>query len=217
MPKSKNRKSFPGSKRSGVRRNNIVRVSRPPQIKSIPILSHKFRYAGFSNAGLSLSVSPNDVLGAMGTMATAANTVRSIFSSFRIIQVEIWGNFGNNSLINAESTISINWNAPSTVFPANVEVSDSSLSTAYTPYLRAKPPRGSQAAFWQDSSASTMFNVTASYGCIVDVTVLACMSDQQSTVVFTTASTATVGTEYWLALDGNSTNILLPQSLLTIA
>jgi hypothetical protein len=185
-------------------------------IKSNVCVRHKYRFFNGTASG-SYIISNNSILGAAGVMCTVANsTCVSIFSSFRIRSVDVWAaaqTAANNTAVN---TIAINWNG-GPVFVTNEELSDTSISPDYPPYLHAVPPKNSNAAFWQTASSGGIFTLTLCDQAIIDLDVDLIMSDQQDTYTITGFTTASLGSQYYLALDGRASNLLVPQSLSTTA
>jgi hypothetical protein len=211
MPKRRKR-NHGSSSRSKQHTTTISpgRSIKPPQISSNVHYRHKYRFAaGTSGSGL-YNITNNDILLAMGGLCTVANsTITAICASFKIRSVEVWGTVGA-----APATVSINWNG-SPVFVANLEKSDTSVSPAYPPYIRAHPPPNSNAKFWQTAGTGVIFALTVVNSSIIDLDVEGVWSDQQDVDTVTGVSTATLGAQYFLALDGAASNQLVPQSLST--
>lgn len=156
------------------------------------------------------NISNNDVLLAAGGICTSANsTITAIFASFRVRSIEMWGAVGA-----APATISVNWNG-TPVFVSNSESSDTSVSPSYPPYVHAVPPTQSNAHFWQTASTNTLFSVVVVNSTVVDLDLELIMSDNQDVDTVTSVATATLGAQYFMALDGAASNVLVPQSLNT--
>jgi len=189
-----------------------MRLIHPPQIRSNPQLRHKYRFA-VGSAGTYI-ITNSDVLLACGVICTTANSVvTGIFSSFRIRSIEVWGGFVGSSTSNAPTTVAVNWNgAP--IFVANAEVSDTSVSSAYPAHIVARPPKNTNASFWQTASSNSLFDLVVPTNAMIDLEVDLIMSDNQDAVTGT-VTTGTLGTEYFLALDGAASNDLVPVSLNT--
>jgi len=182
----------------------------PPQLRSNPVLRHTFRYA--ASASFSEPITNNNVLGALGGIGTVVNsTITNFFGSFRINRIRIWG-ASTGALV---SSVSVTFFSAVGNAATNMEFSDSSTSSAEPPYLQCAPPKGSQASFWNSSSASTLFTVVSSTPCIVDLDVSAVFADGAGGNTTGGLGTVAVGNQYWLALDGASTNKLIPVSLNT--
>jgi hypothetical protein len=211
MPRVSKRGKGRRPKRNRASNNGLsMRGIRPSQISSNPRMRHKFRFgAGSSGAG-TYNITNNDILLASGGLCTVTNsTITAIFASFRVIFVEAWAMAGA-----APATVSINWNG-TPVFVSNGEVSDTSVSPAYPAHIMARPPRESNAAFWQTASTGTLFVLVVPNDTVIDVMLDLVMSDNQDVDTVTGVTTASLGTEYFLALDGAASNQLVPQSLNT--
>lgn len=182
----------------------------PPQLRSNPVLRHTFRYA--ASAAFNVTVTNNGMLGALGGIGTTTNsTITNFFGSFKIHKFRIWG-ASTGALV---SSVSITFFSGVGSAPTNMEFSDSSTSSAEPPYLQCAPPKGSQASFWNGSSASILFTIVSSTPCILDMDVSAIFADGAGGNTTGGLTTVSVGNEYWLAPDGSSTNKLVPVSLNT--
>lgn len=190
--------------------NLLSRVSHPPQILSNVELRHKFRFAANNSAAGRYPITNNDILIACGGICTVANsTITGLFSAFKIHSVEVWGLAGASP-----ATVSIDWNG-TPVFLVNREVSDTSVTPTFPAYIKAIPPKGSNSAFWQTPSTETIFGVTVVNSSIIDLDVSLVLSDNEDVVTVTGVTTATLGSQYYLALDGDSSNQLVPVSMNT--
>ncbi len=74
--------------------------------------------------------------------------------------------------------------------------------------MRFIPPSGSEASFWQDGqgSGTTLAALAAPPGSVLDIDVTCTMANSGTTVQLSGFSGATVGSVYYPALDGRSTN-----------
>lgn len=216
MPKKSKQSRRDNGSSSRSRKMVVPRSVHPPMIKSNVCVRHKYRFFNGINAG-TFAISNTDVLGAAGVMCSVTNsTCVAIFSSFRIRSIDVWAaaqTAANNTSVN---TIAVNWNG-GPVFVTNEEVSDTSISPDYPPYIHAVPPKNSNASFWQTYSSNGIFTLTLCDQAIVDLDLDLVMSDQQDTLTITGFTTAALGAQYYLALDGRASNQLLPQSLSTTA
>jgi len=215
MPKVNNkRKRIEGA---SMRREVTIRPSRsvhPPPIRSNMQVHHKFRFQ--SNAQGSYVITAADILGACGGTCTVSNsTIVGFFASFKIRRIEAWG-FASATSSLLPATVSVNWNGTPD-FVSNQEVSDTSFSNDYPAYVSCRPPRNSNAAFWQTTSTEAMFTITIPDNSIIDVELDLVVSDQQDVATFTGITTASLGSQYYLALDGHASNEIIPISLSTTA
>jgi len=171
--------------------------------------SHKFRFVATSV--FSGNIRQEDIGGALGTIATVTNsTVTLINETFKIKKVEMWTPPASQG---AAATCSLNWIGGS--FAPNKEVSDTSVSVSFPAHIVSKPPPNSSASFWQNVAGSTaMFTVVCPAGTIIDLSVSYIEGDDES-VNTSAVATAVLGHTYYLALDGPTTNLLVPVSLTT--
>jgi len=154
-----------------------------------------------------------------GLVCTGSNaTAVSLIAAARLISVEIWGQTTTSS---TASTVSVEFNNGSNFNPTygpGTEVSDSSTSSAYTPYVMAKPPKNSNAAFWQGRTnlsgslnATTVCYVNNSIaGGIVDVVAEVILHDngKATPVTATVITTGTAGCLAYAPLDGIGGGVL---------
>jgi hypothetical protein len=186
------------------RRSAIV-----PQISSNVVKSHVFRFTATS--AFNGNIRQEDVGGALGTIATVVNsTVTYINETFKVRRIRIWTPPASQG---ASATCSVNWIGGS--FAANKEISDTSVSVSVPAHIDCKPPPQSSASFWQNVASSTaLFTLACPSGSIVDLHVSYIEGDDES-VNSAAVATAVLGHTYYLALDGPSTNLLVPVSLTT--
>jgi hypothetical protein len=166
-----------------------------------------------SASALTATCSPQSICDANGLVCTATNsTAVGIASAVRIISVEIWGPPASTAGV---STVSIDWaptgSAQFINFSAPTEISDTSTSAAYVPYVRARPPKGSAASFWQARTKSTgavntdlIFTINVPTGAVVDVLFEVVLADfgRSSAIPVTNITTGTNGAFAYACLDG---------------
>jgi len=191
------------------RRNTNLRNA-PPQIRSNVVYRHRFRYT--SSSGTATVLTGNSILAAAGSVCYQANTnVASINQSFKIVELEL---FGAPAAQGSTSTVSIEWlgtaNAPS------VEVSDTTNSVATPAHVKSRPPRDSQAVFWQtpSSASNNLVTLVAPAGTIIDI-VLELVQNDDQLQVNTGVAAGALGSLYYLSLDPNATHRYVPVSLNT--
>jgi hypothetical protein len=183
--------------------------NKPPQIQSNVTLSHRFRFV--STSGTATSVTPTTLLGAAGTIGTVVNSrVVPMMESIRVREVSIWTPPASQG---AAATCSVLWVGIANQ-SNNMEVSDTTVSTATPAHIKTFPPRNSLASFWQQASNTSLFTVTAPSGSIIDVSLDMIVGDDENNITIFVV-TATLGATYFLALDGTSTNRFIPVSLTT--
>jgi hypothetical protein len=186
--------------------------NKPPQFSSNIVATHKFRFTSFSGSKVAITV--GDILGAIGGIGTSATTVASIASAFQIQNIQIWAPPASQGSV---ATVQLEW-AGSTNSP-NVAVSDTSSSVTTPARVSSRPPKNSQASFWQNINISTafLFQLTAPTGSIIDLTVRFVVNNDENvgTAFITTVTTAVLNVSYFLALDGPATNQFRPVALTT--
>jgi len=180
-----------------------------------PFLTKRMRFEGVISPGTPITVTALSLLGACGVVGSVTNLdVAALFASFRIKRLQIWS--APASVSANANTVTCVWAGAGTVASTVKIQSDSSISTAVPLYLDMKPPKESAASFWNVESGGGMFQIeefgTAS-PIIVDLTIDVKMYSGGFAGTSIGVSTAVVGELYFLALDGPSTNILVPVAL----
>lgn len=194
--------------RSAVRSRGFVN---PPMFRSNIVHRHKFRFA--ASAAFTKTLTGNAMLGAAGCMGTVVNTSVVLFhTAVKVRSIEMWA---TPAALGGTATVSVNWlggnNSP------NIEVSDTTLSTATNAHVLAIPPVSSLAKFWQNVNVApiNICTLVGPAGTIVDVDCDLILGDQDATLLVVAVATAALGQIYYLALDeaDSSTHILVPVSL----
>jgi hypothetical protein len=185
------------------------RAATVPQISANVMKSHIFRFV--ASSAFNGNIRQEDVGGALGTIATVVNsTVTYINETFKVRRLRIWTPPASQG---AAATCSVNWIGGS--FAANKEISDTSVSVSVPAHIDCKPPKDSSASFWQNVASSTaLFTLACPAGSIVDLHVSFIEGDDEG-VNSASVVTAVLGHTYYLALDGPTTNLLVPVSLTT--
>lgn len=191
-------------------------ANRMPQFQSTVHVKHHFRYQVATN-GFSGNITRANLLNIMTTGTTTGGTTQAsrMFSGVKLNRVELRSigtnpGAGNDTLI---QTTSIEWT--STYGPSS-ELSDSGTAL-HPPMIITSPPKQSLASFWSltgsnETDVIMVLNLPASSS--VDIWVEAIVQDGQA-VVEVALSAATLGVVYVLALDGPSTNRIVPVSYTT--
>lgn len=180
--------------------------------------THDFVYIA-TGADSAVGVSIADLFGAFGGVCTAANTtIQSIFSAFKIHHIDLFPQ--TNAISAGPAQAGIEWGYALTPFVPDDFSSIIVPSGMSVPgFYRFKPPRGSLAGDWINGSGtlSDSTNVlilsNIAQGCVVRLRVslrLDVVMSTTSTTVQNAVTTATLGNFYYLALDGASTNKLVP-------
>lgn len=195
---------------------------KPPQIVSNVRVTRVYRYR--STTAFSQEISQIELLPSLGLMSTVATTTgTSIFNTFKIHRVSMWGppGFSADGTGAIDRSVTLTWNsAEGAVIPSGLEVSDSTMSNAYPAHVSSKPPAGSLASFWvtayQGTAALNLFTVAGPVGTVIDIHLTAIMNDTNGAngVSFTTTAGPGLGVVYYAPLEG-TTDILLPVGLQT--
>ncbi len=179
-----------------------------PQIRTNVIKRHKFRFA--ASGALSI-VGPTGatILGALGTVCTVTNTTVAQFNkSFRIRSIEAWAPGSATP-----ATLTLIWiglaNSP------NVEVSDTSITASFPAHIKTSPPPESSAWLWQVTGATQVFFITGPTGTVLDLDVDYIETDQTFAASTQAVSVGVLSQCYYLALDGPTSNLLVPVALTT--
>jgi len=183
---------------SGGRANRSGNAMAPPQIKSNIVITHKYRYTA-SSAVSGTSFNAGNLVLSAGSMCTVTNTtVTSLFSSVKVDAVEIWSPPASQGSF---ATCAIEWNGSAAqAVAANLEISDTSVSTAQPAHLRSHPPPQSLAGFWQTPGIANnaLFVLNCPAGSIVDVTMSLIMNDDEDTAIAGGVATGVLGKQYIL-------------------
>jgi len=198
-------------------RQNKSSGNKPPQLQSNVTLSHRYRFT--STSGTATPITVASLLLASGTVAATSNLVYSPFFSVKVNKVDIYAPPASQG---AASTCSIEWFGGLGSM-GNQEISDTSNSVSTPARVSSRPPRLSQASFWNNAIHNVnLFTLIAPAGSIIDVMLSLIMFDDSepagssNPVHYTTGAAATVGDVYFLALDQPTSSIYTPVSLTTI-
>jgi hypothetical protein len=188
----------------------------PPMLELTPKVSktYRFQVQGASFAG---AITVIDVIGALGGIASAATALRCWASCFKINKITVWPSQSSST---SASDVAIDWAAgESSQVPD--EAFDVSLPAGITntKALVFHPPKMSLAGFWittADTSVPVFAFTALPEGSVVDLSVdfRLCNTIEPNLVI---VSGATAGDVYYLALDGPTSNILIPTGMPTVA
>jgi len=189
----------------------LANTSLPPVISSTPVVDHVFRYASAANTLVTVTVA--DVLGACGTIGRVVNsTVQPWTSSFRINKITMYPAASASTNVDVDLV----WAGD-----ANSHVKDSEklrdlpAGMSVSGPMVFYPPRGTELAQWHAATATgNLFSVLPGAGSIIDFNVTYTTSNAFIAGSIS-VTTAVVGTVYYLALDGPSTNVLRPKGLIS--
>ena len=202
-----------------VKRRRSAKVEQKSSLREIPsiqsnvLTNHTFRFT--SSSGTATVITPVSILGACGVFTNVANTTVTCYNgSFKLHSVKVWTPPATQG---SSATCSIDWAGNSGLATTtNSEISDTTVSTAIPAFIKAVPPKGCLASFWQNSSVTTgLFILTAPSGSIIDLNVTTVVNDADFGPTNITVATAVIGTNYFLSLDPNTTHRFTPVSLTT--
>jgi len=189
-----------------------VKSYAPPQLKSNIVVKHNYRFT--ATAGANVAINAQNLILAAGTVCTVVNSVAtSFFGSVKVQYVNVWsppsaqGNF---------ATCSIEYNGAAAA--STVEFSDTSVSPTQPAMLKTRPPKSSNASFWQTPNVgnNAMFTLICPANSIIDVGLDLLLYDDEASAPVTRAIAAgVVGLTYYLALDSLTGHNLVPVSLTT--
>jgi len=187
-------------------------VSLPPAIKIFPPRRMRMYFSNSTNTG-SYAVSVGSLLGAFGGICTVTNsTVSTVHSSVRVLKVQLWPGPSTTAAGAADLT----WSGASGNIPDDERIRPVPEGVSVTGVLTFTPPKASLAALWWDEpdNGTTLFNIQGTPGSVVLVDVQ--LTQAQTVIPFpSTVATGTVGTFYYLALDGPSSNKWTPIGVTT--
>ncbi len=196
-----------------------ARASLPPEMEATCFVRKRFRFrasAALSGASLTL----NGFLGACGGICTVANTnLRAWASSFQIKRVVAWPPGGVSGSTNQ---VFIDWSSAgnSNFTPDTSRIVTIPDGVTVTKSLVFEPPTKSLAEFWYNptnmSATGPIMAMTCPSGTIVDLILTFTLSNVNLGNNITIAA-GSVGTVYYLALDGPSNNKLVPLGVPTTA
>jgi len=211
-------KASPKTSKKNRGNSQTANHARLPSIVITPTTSTVARYALHSgSSGETIyGITMFGLLSSLGIVAATANSGYPIFRYFKLNKISIWGSAPSfASGLPLAPSVGIKWYS-NVNFGTNTIVSDSSLSTAYPAYLTTRPPRGSYASLWQFQNTNVLFDILVSdvQSVFVDMHYSARMDDQSYAANLQgTVNSMTIGSVYYTALDGVTSNAFQRQLL----
>jgi len=213
-------KRMKNNKRPRVNRSSSgpIRLKPPQHDVGMP-LRHVFRYTA-ANLSSITNITAQDILGSAGVYTLAANSsVVTWYTSFKIHRVRVWAYTTSADPTELPVSISLEFGRGppgAFTFAANKMFNDVSLNAAQPAFLDCIPPSGSIASFWNQQTSDIMFTLTsaqsgvgAAGSVIIDLDLsLQTVGDVSGSSI--AVATAALGASYFLALDGPSSNLLVP-------
>lgn len=153
-PKSKNRRG---------RKNPVDPVPHPPPISGVTLLQRRHqRYVATANTVVNITY--QNLLDSV-LIASSATQGFQLFEAVRVVKVECW----YASMSSAIGTVSVEFNGLIAGFVGDQKVHQDSSMATRPAHVVARPGKNTAAAFFQPSSGSSCFQLTAPSGTIVDV------------------------------------------------
>jgi len=185
-------------------------VALPPSLNLSANVRHTARFKVTTTG--SYLITNEMILASLGGIGSSTTSVASWASAFKMDSVTVWP----SPSLSAEDSTSLSWSV-GTAFQTPDEVLDLSLpeGVTVTRAIRFVPPKGSLAAFWlNDQTTTDVMLIKLVAGSVVDLNVNYRLSAAFGANSVTVA-TAVAGAVYYLALDGPSSNKVVPVSLPT--
>ncbi len=213
--------------RNAVKRGRGGRRGIPPTVKGIserlgvykadPVNVRKLRFQCSTTGTYNTSRSALLSLWCVGTIAN--NSVTSCFAGIRVKSVTIF-TAGTSSA----GATQLNYSSSSIIWLSE-NAPDCEYSVTGNPdhpgSLTSEPPVNSLASFWQSYNSgalgTNLFQLALNQNDIVDIVFEWVPANGTETYVLTPVAVVTVGTFYYLALDGRASNKIVPVSNPTTA
>lgn len=187
----------------------------PPQFIASVVVRKTFRYKS-SGSMATDQLSIKDILTSF-VMATAATTANSLMTSFKLHAVEMWGPMASDL---APVTVSCEFNFITTsgLGGPSKFVSDTSMGSSACAHIRAVPPPGSTARFWQSDPASgdNLVLLNGPLNTVVDLDISFILNDSGTSGAAITLIAATAGIVYLRKPDVSSAGVLVPVSYISL-
>jgi hypothetical protein len=204
----------PARKRRRISRTPRVRASvrnamMIPQLSLNPSQTRTYRFV--RNVSGLATVTVDTLMTALGCLATSSTSVTSINTSIRLVHVHAWGIVSSSG---GDTFVSLNFQGYEG--NPNVQIQDSSNSTAFVPFISQRPPPRSNASFWhsvaEGADTIILFSIDSNgtAGTVVDVTVESIYQDQLSVGTSFTTTGVTTGNLYYSSLDTDNYFIPIP-------
>ncbi len=184
-----------------------------PQLRTNVGLRHTFRYRA-SSALSTVSIQDQQVLAALGTVCTVLNTTVAVLAkTYRFKRIEMWAPVVTNG-----TPVTLTVEFSQTLGP-NREFSDTAISQNMPAHLKILPSqlKDSTVMFWKTYTSASAMVLSCPAGTIIDIEVEYILDDDAAILPLVSVAAGTLAFLYFLALDGPSTNLLVPVGLQTTA
>lgn len=183
----------------------------PPELNAVISCTHTFRFQCVTGFSALQNITGGNLAGAIGGFCTTANSVvKTIASSIRVRKVVVWPSVQTTP----QNPPEVTWFSPITVMEKDASKerilpAGYSLSAA----LVSRPPRNTLCSDWfavSSGASQPMFGLTnIAGGSVIDVTLSWTITNNLVTSSPAIA-TGTLGTYYYLYLDGSTSHQLQP-------
>jgi len=183
----------------------------PPMISLQPTMRHTFRFQAGA-AATNVAVTAAALIAIPGSIGTAIHTAYNIATTFKLHRVTIWPALSTSS----DDVASLEWS--NQTHQVKDDIKNMSLPEGQTASksLVFTPPAGTNASFWSDGSITgQLFLISAPSGSIVDVDMTFSFAAGLTNLSVTYAGSITTGLLYYGYLDGVSSHIFAPVTLLS--
>lgn len=175
----------------------------PRQLETSIQATHRFRFVA-NGAGSTATISRIGLIDLL-CVATGATTAYRVIDAFKIKSVELWS---ANGLSPDSNTCEIEWLATDNIGNSST-FNDTAVGVNDVAHVFAKPPVGSIASFWNQSSHGStdvsLFRIAVPDGGLIDVVLSVILYDSDTPIAVTGAvAGATQGKFYCRSLDSAS-------------
>jgi len=188
--------------------------SLPPSFEAVVSMRHTFYFLAESGSPIGVIISDRMIRAACGGICTVGNSkLLPWASTIKVHSLTLW----NPSTTTAGTQSDVYWVSTGTGFVRDAEkfrvTPEGVTNTAPT---RFYPPEKSLVADWiaDDGTATNLFGIACLNGAVLALDVSFTLSNNLIAVA-STITTGTLANVYYLALDGPSSNKLVPQGVPT--
>ncbi len=174
--------------------------TKPPQYKSQPVLRRTLRFVA-SAVQSSVVITPKSLCASLGSVCASNTTTMYILAgSVRVRRIQMWVGTATSG---TQANVLVNFYTTG-VAATNYEVGDDTINSSTLAYISVKPPSGTQAQFWNPvSSTTTLFSLTSSANCVMDLDLEYIMSDNDTgNPTYASTQVGTIGNVYYINLNG---------------
>ncbi len=214
------RRGKKGKGKKGKRTRTGVVARLPPPLMTTDNVPFHRRYAVSATVG-PVSVTRTAIAGALGGVCTIVNsTILAWASSFHLKRIKIWPAASSTG---AQTACEIYWSvgggAEQQLSKDTATVNNVPNGVAQDAAIVMVPPRNTYLRDWQQTgvdSSDVMFVIqNLTLGTIVDIEGVYTLANAAGGLNITSVATCSLGSVYYLALDGRASNKLVPQGLPT--